>query len=66
LINIRQLNDARMLLRAMQWKGVLLSRDLTGYGIAFKVADVMPPAERELRRNTPTRIDRLNEVLTSY
>ena len=46
--------------------GVLHSRDLTGYGIAFKVADAATVEERERRRNTPTKIDRLNEVITSY
>ncbi len=46
--------------------GVLHSQDLTGYGIAFKVAEVMPVEERELRRNTPTRIDRLNDAITAY
>jgi hypothetical protein len=42
--------------------GTLHSKDLTGYGIAFRVADIKAPPERERRRNTPTRIDRLNEM----
>jgi len=47
-------------------EGVLHSQDLTGYGIAFKLAVVMPLTEREHRRNTPTRIGRLNQVLPNY
>jgi catechol-2,3-dioxygenase len=45
--------------------GVLHSVDLTGYGIAFKVAQPMPVEERERRHNTPTKIGRLNERLTT-
>ena len=46
--------------------GTLHSKDLTGYGIAFQVADIKPPPERERRRNTPTRIDRLNDMTEIY
>jgi catechol 2,3-dioxygenase-like lactoylglutathione lyase family enzyme len=46
--------------------GVLHSRDLTGYGIGFKIADIKPVAEREHARNTPTRIGRLNDMTTIY
>ena len=46
--------------------GTLHSEDLTGYGIAFRVAAIVPVPERELRRNTPTRIDRLNDGITAY
>jgi catechol 2,3-dioxygenase-like lactoylglutathione lyase family enzyme len=46
--------------------GMLHSRDLTGYGIAFKVAEVAPLHEVPRSANTPTRIDRLSEVVTTY
>ena len=40
-------------------QGVLHSHDLTGYGIAFKVASVVAPEERQRRMNTPTHIGRI-------
>jgi hypothetical protein len=46
--------------------GTVHSRDLTGYGIAFRIADIRPLAEREHARNTPTRIGRLNDMTTVY
>jgi catechol 2,3-dioxygenase-like lactoylglutathione lyase family enzyme len=46
--------------------GVVHSRDVTGYGVAFKVAEIAPLEDREHRRNTPMRFDRLNEDTTIY
>jgi catechol 2,3-dioxygenase-like lactoylglutathione lyase family enzyme len=47
-------------------EGVLHSQDLTGYGIAFKVASIVPPEQRQRRTNTPTDIGRLNDATTNY
>jgi hypothetical protein len=46
--------------------GTAHSRDDTGYGLAFRVADIRPLAEREHARNTPTRISRMNDTITVY
>jgi hypothetical protein len=46
--------------------GTAHSIDDTGYGIAFRVADVRPLAERELAHNTPTRIHRMNDMIPVY
>ena len=47
-------------------EGSVHSTDLTGYGIAFRVADIRPLTEREHARNTPTRISRMNDMISTY
>jgi catechol 2,3-dioxygenase-like lactoylglutathione lyase family enzyme len=46
--------------------GVLHSRDMTGFGIAFKLADVVPVAEWVREYNYPTHINRVNRGLSVH
>jgi hypothetical protein len=46
--------------------GVLHTRDMTGYGIAFKLAAVRAAPEWVREYNTPTRIERINRPLSVH
>ncbi len=46
--------------------GVLHSRDMTGFGIAFRLADVLPAPESVRDYNSPTHFNRINRPLSVH
>jgi catechol 2,3-dioxygenase-like lactoylglutathione lyase family enzyme len=46
--------------------GTLHSRDMTGFGIAFRLADVVPAPDWVRDYNGPTRIDRVNREVVAH